>query len=67
MLHSLFQNAGMIYGYARISTDGQDLSRHLADLKAVGCQRVFSEKINGALSIGRSLKSFWPLSSQATS
>jgi DNA invertase Pin-like site-specific DNA recombinase len=29
-------NAGMIYGYARVSTVAQDLATQLAQLKAVG-------------------------------
>jgi DNA invertase Pin-like site-specific DNA recombinase len=41
------QNAGMIYGYARISTDAQDLTSQLAKLKAAGCEKVFREKITG--------------------
>ena len=37
----------MIYGYARVSTDAQDLAAQLADLTAAGCERVFREKIGG--------------------
>src|ERR1700676_3493454 len=40
-------NAGMIYGYARVSTDAQDLSSQRAQLTAAGCEKVFSEKITG--------------------
>jgi DNA invertase Pin-like site-specific DNA recombinase len=40
-------NAGMIYGYARVSTDAQDLTSQLAQLKAAGCEKVFREKITG--------------------
>jgi DNA invertase Pin-like site-specific DNA recombinase len=38
----------MIYGYARVSTDGQDLASQLAQLKAQGAERVYSEKLSGA-------------------
>jgi DNA invertase Pin-like site-specific DNA recombinase len=44
----LFQNAGMIYGYARVSTDAQDLTSQVAQLRAAGCEMVFREKITGA-------------------
>ena len=40
-------NVGMIYGYARVSTDAQDLAPHVAQLKAAGCEKVFREKITG--------------------
>jgi DNA invertase Pin-like site-specific DNA recombinase len=37
----------MIYGYARVSTDAQDLTGSTAQLKAAGCQKIFREKITG--------------------
>jgi len=43
----MMHNAGMIFGYARVSTDAQDLSSELAQLKAAGCEKVFREKIAG--------------------
>jgi DNA invertase Pin-like site-specific DNA recombinase len=37
----------VIYGYARVSTEAQDLSGSTAQLKAAGCQKLFREKITG--------------------
>jgi DNA invertase Pin-like site-specific DNA recombinase len=39
-----------LYGYARVSTDGQSLSAQLAELKAAKCEKIFQEKISGARS-----------------
>ncbi len=38
----------MLTGYARVSTDDQDLALQRAALKEAGCKRVFEEKISGA-------------------
>jgi len=39
----------MIVGYARVSTDGQSLEAQQTALSAVGCERVYAEKISGAI------------------
>ena len=38
----------MIYGYARVSTDGQTLDTQQAKLTAEGAEKIFSEKESGA-------------------
>ena len=38
----------MLIGYARVSTDDQDLTMQRAVLKEAGCRRTFEEKVSGA-------------------
>ena len=38
----------MIYGYARVSTDGQSVAAQVSQLKAAGCGKVFREVASGA-------------------
>jgi len=39
-----------VYGYARVSTDGQSLASQNAELHAAGCAKVYAEKVSGARS-----------------
>jgi DNA invertase Pin-like site-specific DNA recombinase len=45
----------MIIAYARVSSDGQSLESQDAALRAAGADRVFSEKISGAVTDRRQL------------
>ena len=45
----------MIVGYARVSTDGQTLDAQRAALIAVGAERVYAEKISGAVTNRKAL------------
>ena len=40
-------NWSMIYGYARVSSNGQDLAQQLAQLDTAGCTKIYREKISG--------------------
>src|SRR5262249_19120693 len=43
------------YGYARVSTNGQDLTSQEPQLLAAGCAKVFKEKVWGAKPDGAEL------------
>jgi DNA invertase Pin-like site-specific DNA recombinase len=45
----------MIIGYARVSTDGQSLEAQHASLRDAGAERVYSEKISGAVTERKAL------------
>jgi DNA invertase Pin-like site-specific DNA recombinase len=45
----------MIIGYARVSTDGQGLDGQQATLKANGAERIFAEKVSGAVTDRKAL------------
>lgn len=40
----------MIYGYARVSTQDQDLTTQRQALAAAGCEHIYAEKMSGARS-----------------
>lgn len=42
------ENKGQQIGYARVSTQGQDLEQQRIALGKNGCQRIFEEKVSGA-------------------
>lgn len=39
-----------IFGYCRVSTDGQSLAAQHSQLHAAGCDKIYAEKISGAVS-----------------
>lgn len=43
------ESARLLIGYARVSTDDQDLTNQRAELHAAGCTKLFSEKITGTM------------------
>ena len=43
----------MIYGYARVSTDDQDLTIQQEALKSAGCEIIRAEKVSGTSTEGR--------------
>jgi DNA invertase Pin-like site-specific DNA recombinase len=45
----------MIIGYARVSTDGQTLDAQQSALAAAGAEKVFAEKVSGAVTDRRHL------------
>ena len=40
-------NSKLMLGYARVSTDDQDLTNQRAELRTAGCIKIFAEKITG--------------------
>src|ERR1700720_4293919 len=44
-----------IYGYARVSTDGQSVEAQITALKAAGADKVFAEKISGTVTDRKAL------------
>jgi hypothetical protein len=41
------QNTGTIYGYARVSTEAQDLTSQVGQLRAAGCAALLRENLTG--------------------
>ena len=46
----------MIYGYARVSSQGQDFEGQVAALKRFGAKKIYSEKFTGTTSNRPALK-----------
>ncbi len=63
---SPLHNSGMIYGHARVSTDGQSVAAQVAALAEAGASKVFRETASGAKTDGHSYAAPWPSLSGAT-
>src|SRR5688572_23293003 len=48
MRQLLRQEEMMLLGYARVSTEDQDLAIQCTTLEGAGCRRIFQEKVSGA-------------------
>jgi hypothetical protein len=55
-----------IYGYARVSTDGQSLVAQIGELKSAKSEKVFQEKISGARSDRKQLGQAIPIRANKT-
>ena len=49
-------NTPMKYGYARVSTDGQSVAAQVEALTQAGAEKVFREKVSGAITHRQQLK-----------
>jgi hypothetical protein len=52
----LKMESDMIIGYARVSTDGQTLDAQQSALAAAGAEKVFAEKVSGAVTDRKALE-----------
>jgi DNA invertase Pin-like site-specific DNA recombinase len=57
---------GMIYGYARVSTDGQSVEAQVTALSDAGAEKVFREVASGANTERRSFAGRLTRSAPAT-
>src|SRR3546814_21029686 len=48
LVRSPMHNRSMIYGYARVSSTGQDMVQQLAQLDAAGCTKIYRVKVSAA-------------------
>jgi DNA invertase Pin-like site-specific DNA recombinase len=45
-----------VLGYARVSTDGQTLDAQIAELRAAGAEKIYREKVSGAVTERKELQ-----------